>query len=61
MGKGQSAWRIAISAAKREKTTEDRRQRSEVRGRWTGFKVISDLRLLTSGIDGFNYLNDVTN
>jgi len=38
-----------------------RDQRSEVRGQWTGFKLISDLRLLTSGIDEFDDFNELTN
>jgi hypothetical protein len=39
--------------------TAGERQKSEIRGQGSGVKLISDLRLLTSLIDGFNDLNDL--
>ena len=50
----------------RGQTTEGRGQRSEIRSQWRGLKPISDVRLLTSGIDDFygfydlNGFNDLT-
>ncbi|MES0350875.1 MAG: hypothetical protein ABUK19_09165, partial [Desulfobacteria bacterium] len=38
-----------------------RNQRSEIRRQRSGVKLISDLRLLTSMIDDFYDLNDLTN
>ncbi len=38
-----------------------RNQRSEIRRQKSGVKLISDLRLLTSMIDDFYDLNDLTN
>ena len=44
---------------------DDRRgtrgQRTEIRGQRKMFKLISDLRLLTSRIDDFNGFNQLTN
>ena len=38
--------------------TAGRTQRSDIRGLRSGIELISDLRLLTSAIDGFYDLND---
>jgi hypothetical protein len=35
---------------------DERGQRSEIRSQWRGLKPISDVRLLTSGMDAFNAL-----
>jgi hypothetical protein len=62
----------ATEADERRQRTEDRRQpfgtaqgltasrlqRSDIRGLRSGIKLISDLRLLTSAINGFYDLND---
>jgi hypothetical protein len=42
----------------RGQMTASRTQRSDIRGLRSGIKLISDLRLLTSTIDGFYDLND---
>ena len=42
-----------------QQRAEIRDRRSEIRGQWTGLKLISDIRLLTSEIDDFNDFNDL--
>jgi hypothetical protein len=50
--------RIQFAAASRQ-LAASRTQRSEIRCRRSGVKLISDLRLLTSLMDDFNGLNDL--
>jgi hypothetical protein len=56
-GMGHRAWGIEHGEIQR---IAGRNKRSEIRGQKSGVKLISDLRLLTSVIKGFNSFTFVT-